>query len=506
MSLEVRVLSHSLGVLVAIEIFSGMPLPSSAANDFPPTSKARVESTAFLQEPEDQKAHSEGLFQSPRDVLKALGISESFWDSVQDGVPIQPEERELLLRLIFHVKMFQPAELEEWKQRPPEWEKVASNTRPFRGQLFEVKGKVSKATREPVPSEMAARLGFSHYYCSELEDESGVQYLIYSRTVPRAWEERESLAERTSVKGVFLKLAGSAPHFLPVLVTNRPSWYPDSLLGQLGMDCSLFDDVALESTDQHYVVPPPEKPGTLETEGDLLEKYRLTGRDRECFYQLLAAVGRARPGELLEVAKQELARSGRTSSSVVPLFNEAPRQQGKLFLLYGTARRIERVDVGDRDIQRRFGIDHYYTVYLFTEDSQNYPVVFCVRFLPRNVIPGEGPGYAVNLAVAGFFMKTWAFRPQASLAPDAPRQAWQLAPLLIGREAVLLAKPSAPQRVAQVTGILAGIVAALVGLIGLFVWWLNRQDRRKQEMIRQRLTPPLGPSSPPVESSEQRAD
>lgn len=502
----IRVIGTWLVFLLAVQAPLGMAPSEGPLTDVSLAGISPPDGAPSVRADGGQNGRVESPFRGPRDVLKALGISDSFWESLRDGVPIQPDERELLLRLIVHIKMFQPAELEEWKQEPPDWSTAASEAKALRGRLLEVEGHIVKVGEEPVPPEMAGRAGFSHYYCSELETEGGPRYLIYSRDLAQPWKGRKSLREKARVKGLFFKLAGTAPEFLPVLVTNRPEWYPDSLLGRLGMDCSLFNDVAMEATDQRYVSPTPQKSGELESEVDPLEKYRLTGRDRECFYQLLAAAARARPGELLDIAKQELAKLRQTTYSVVPLFNDAPRQQGKLFLLYGTARRIERVNVEDVDIRKRLGIDHYYTIYLFTDDSQNYPVVFCVRFLPNNVVPGEGPGYAVNLAVAGFFMKTWAFRPQASLSPDAPRHAWQLAPLLIGREAVLLAKPAAPQRVAEVTGILAGIVATLVGVIGVLVWWLNRRDRKRQRLVRERLTPHL--DAPPSQggASEDRSD
>ncbi|MGB9688417.1 hypothetical protein [Thermogutta sp.] len=422
----------------------------------------------------------------PRAVLKRLGISDSMWEGLEDGQPLQPQEHELLLRLLFHMRMFQPAELEEWKQPPPEWNAIAADTRAWRGKLLEIKGTATEVAEESVPAEVAQRLGLHHYYACRVATENG-EYLVYARDVPRAWKTIEQLREATVIRGLFLKLVKIQPKPVPLLVTDRPSWFPNNLLGRLGMDCSLFDDVGLGTSAQRFVTSHASSEGGDEPLSDPLEKYRLTGKDRECFYQLLAAVGRAEPGQLLREAQAELARMGKSTYSVVPLFNDPVHQQGKLFLLYGTARRIEKVSVEDPDIRKRFGIDHYHTIYLFTDDSQNYPIVFCVRYLPKGVVPGEGPGYAVNLAVAGFFMKTWAFRPQAALSPDAPRNAWQLAPLLIGREAVRLAADTSSRQVGTVTTILTGVVVVVVVLIGAVVWWFNRQDKKREWEIRQRL-------------------
>jgi len=162
----------------------------------------------------------------------------------------------------------------------------------------------------------------------------------------------------------------------------------------------------------------------------------------------------------------------------VPLFNDPARQQGKLHLLYGTARRIEEVMVENPDIQKRLGIDRYYTVYLFTEDSQNYPVVFCVRHLPRGVVPGEGPRYAVDLAVAGFFYKTWAFRPQRNLSPDAPANAWQLAPLLVGREAIKVTSHAAQNTGLMTISLLVGVLTLVAIVVVITIWFTWREKTR----------------------------
>ena len=82
--------------------------------------------------------------------------------------------------------------------------------------------------------------------------------------------------------------------------------------------------------------------------------------ERECFYQMLAAVGRAKPGqllreaeELLDTASDERRRADDEAFSVVPLFNDVPGQRGRLVVLSGVARRVERIRVEDPDIRRR---------------------------------------------------------------------------------------------------------------------------------------------------------
>ncbi len=435
--------------------------------------------TPLPEETSKKEIHLEG----PRDVLAAFGVTESFLQSVEDGRPIQPAEMELLLRVLFYSHMFQPPEIAEWAEPPPPWSNVRNELDRLRGKLFRVPGYVKRATAEDVPPELSHRFKMKSYYLCEVAGDDGITYWVYAKRLPRAWKLEKPIHEKTSVHGVFLKLASEDPDSpRPVLVTDRPSWFPDNLLGRLGMDCALFDDVVPVRIKERFLVPP--SPTEDDTE-DPLDRLRLTGRDRECFYQLMAAANRTRPGELFRIAKEELVRQQRTASSVVPLFNDPEHQQGKLMLLYGTARRIEEVTVENPDIQKRLGISKYYTIYLFTEDSQNYPVVFCVTHLPPGVTPGEGPRYAVDLAVAGFFYKTWAFRPQRNLSPDTPPHAWQLAPLLIGREALKVTSRAA-QNTGAMTFTLLGSVLILVMVVVIVTIWFTWQERKRPPFLASR--------------------
>jgi len=435
-----------------------------------------AEQTPLPEETPKKETRLEG----PRDVLAAFGVTESFLQSLEDGRPVQPAERELLLRVLFYSHMFQPPEIAKWAESPPRWSDVHNELDGLRGKLFRVPGYVKKAMAEDVPPELSSRLGMKSYYLCEVTGDDGISYWVYAKRLPRKWKLDEPIHEKTLVHGIFLKLASEDPESpQPVLVTDRPGWFPDNLLGRLGMDCALFDDVVPTRIDKRFVEA--SSPATDDTES-LLDRLRLTGRDRECFYQLMAAANRTRPGELFRIAKEELARQQRTASSVVPLFNDPAEQQGKLVLLYGTARRIEEVTVENPDIQKRLGISRYYTIYLFTEDSQNYPVVFCVMHLPPGVTPGERPRYAVDLALSGFFYKTWAFRPQRNLSPDAPPHAWQLAPLLIGREALKVTSRAA-QNTGVVTFTLLGGVLILIMVVVIAATWFTWREKKRPPFL-----------------------
>jgi hypothetical protein len=234
------------------------------------------------------------------------------------------------------------------------------------------------------------------------------------------------------------------------------AWHPDTPLGNLGMDVGLLDQV-----DQ---------------------RRHLTSKDRECFYQMLNAVGRAEPGSLVRRAKAQLRGTGQEQYSVVPLFNDAANQHGRLVCLRGVTRRLIRIPVGDPDVVERFGIDHYYEMALYTEDSQENPLWFCLRDLPEGMPTGDGPRYAEEVQVAGFFMKTWAYRSQETRdeAGGDQRPRVRLAPLLIGRRPIWYPEQP-PERNTTAAAIAGGLfVLALLGIwIGL--WHYGRSDRKFHE-------------------------
>jgi hypothetical protein len=142
---------------------------------------------------------------------------------------------------------------------------------------------------------------------------------------------------------------------------------------------------------------------------------------------------------------------------------------------------VVRIDVEDADIVARYGIDHYYEISLFTDDSQSNPIVFCVRELPPGMPTGDGPEYGEQVRVGGFFFKLWSYHiassaqlPEIQRGRGAPRQP---APLLIGRRPVWY--PQEPTATSYLTeAIAAGLfVLAMVG-VWLALWRQGRSDKQ----------------------------
>lgn len=226
---------------------------------------------------------------------------------------------------------------------------------------------------------------------------------------------------------------------------------------------------------------------------DLADRRPLRREERECFYQALAAAAGAEKGQLRKEAVDR--------DSVEPLFNDPAQQRGKLVMLSGTARRVLRVRVEDPDIRRRFGIDHYYEIYLYTDDSQGNPLVFCVTRLPNGMPTGTGPDYTEPVSVAGFFLKSWAYPSGRRAEPDQGDRPppLQLAPLLVGREAVWRGPDR--QNSVPIWGAVGGAVFVLI-LLAVWLWLLktSRADRRSRRMVQTCSVPEhVNPARPTAE-------
>ncbi len=242
------------------------------------------------------------------------------------------------------------------------------------------------------------------------------------------------------------------------------------------MDYGLFDDFDPEEAvgqDGSQVKAKPRRG---------VNAMRLSSRTGECFYQMLAAVRRAKPGELLQKAKASLKEKGKPSFSVVPLFNEPDKHRGELVVLSGTGRQVIPVRVPEEDLQARFGVHEYYQLTLFAEDSQGNPLVFIVPQLPKGMPLPEDRSYAEHVTVAGFLFNTWAYRRDSGASEGSVH--WQLAPLLFGQEPVWHPRPVRSTNV--VAGVVFGVLMIfLVARRHLVALWTlpTRGDKEFREKV-----------------------
>jgi len=511
------------------------PMPRGAVPDATDKAQTAVAS-APMQPSSDPRDTTKFNPFGARELLELSGIDESHWQQFVDGEPLGASDEESLLKVLYRVRNFKELEIARWTNREWPVAEVVRNVDLFRGQMFSFWGQLRRVTVHRPPPEVVRRYGMEEYFLCEIELGTPPWTAAVATTrIPSLWKRDAPLNERVSAEGLLLK-TGTRRHgnIEPVFAAKRVAWHPDevtetvegegvnlgmTVLGDLGMDVGLFDDVE--------------------------NRQPITARDRECFYQLLWAVGQGGTQQLMRYARanlesrkdlwraerarlmaqrqqviqqqqvaepeqiepleQELARIQKSLAilhaslkaaeegrfSVVPLFNRPERQQGRLVLLEGNARRAVEVRLGGRspagennvDIVERFGIDRYWEIEIFTEDSQNNPIVVCAGELPPGFPTGEDINEAVR--VGGFYFKTWAYLTQrgAGTGPDGARRTnRRFAPLLIAKQPIWIKPPESSR--SPLAGAIAGglFVAALLGM-WIWQWRSGRGDEKFQREV-----------------------
>ena len=151
---------------------------------------------------------------------------------------------------------------------------------------------------------------------------------------------------------------------------------------------------------------------------EIAQTLRWTSADVRPFYETLAAVRR----DSRRAEKPTLTPNTDFSSEakkIVALFNRPEDNQGRVAKLRGRVRRANLVLVDDPDVVAATGIDRYYQLYLFANDSQGWPLVLCVPELPDGLKIGGGKEYRREIEFVGAFTKTWAYKTSAQKTQTA---------------------------------------------------------------------------------------
>jgi hypothetical protein len=368
------------------------------------------------------------------------------------------------LELLYRLDKLPREKVDRWAGR---WDRQDAKV----GQFYSINGTVLRVEKIDVDKNEARRVEIDAFYRAVLKldpkDSKQSQpgsVVVLARQVPGGWFEGESpVGEKVALNGLFLgrgRTGADSEGVEPVFAAERIGWFREGILGRLRFDCGLLDGV---------------RDGT-----------HVGISERESFYQLLAAVSCAQTGEIVRESRKSLKEAGAVDS-VEPLFNRPAEMRGELVLLRGVVRRAVRVKVGDPDIQSRFGIDHYFELYLYTVDSQGNPLVVCVDRLPPGMATGEGASYRVRIEVAGFFFKRWRYRSVAELAGKNRAVKARLAPLMIGAEPMVL-----PEQLAEGDSVMSKITAVVVVLFIVACWFFIRRSGRGDRKKGRKSPLPLG--------------
>jgi hypothetical protein len=476
-----------VGVSRAADIDRRWNKAAEAVSDEPPHEPARNE----LQSA-DPTNRGSAFFE----ILALAGWNAERLRQLDDSQRFSNQHRRQALDLLRRLCSFDSASLAAWKEVGVTPQNVLDKPADHRGKLVQLRGRVTEVTPHALSSANSARLEMQAYYECRLAFADGDRTAtVLTGRVPDDWLKMRQLNEPATAVALFLKRPADNQPNSGVWLAKEIAWHPttanepfvslgESVLGALGLDVGLFDGVASRGP--------------------------IRAAEREAFYQTLNAAGRLDAQHLVGLAQRELPiiaeswthelRSAKTESrrrlaravvdraadgrySVAPLFNEPESQTGRLIFVDGAARRVVRVEVGARsheggvsDVRRRFGIGHYYEMEVFTDDSQNYPLVFCLHELPEGF--PTGGSIHVPVRVAGFFFKDWLYQKRGA-APANSAEATQYAPLLIGRAPLLLAVEQGGGRVIHFA--LGGFFVAAMAAIWAAAVWFSWGDRRFRE-------------------------
>jgi len=407
----------------------------------------------------------------PIELLELYGIAESQLKMLTDGQPLGAEDEETLVRMLYQMPRFPLDALQRWSAPRLDVASLVAAPAEHRGDAFVLTGRAKQLRRVTLAPEIAQRFEFSDYYLVTIESEDPPCRLeVCTRAIPQLWRPGP-LDEPVSAQALFFKTSESGEVPSLVFVSPRVAWHPDRVdearfvsadqlvLAGLGMDIGLFD--ALRERNRKGI----------------------ESGDSECFYQLLAAVGRAAPGQLDQAAQHD--------PPFGPLLQAPRANQGKIFSLRGTARRVTKILIGETNLRDRFGFDHYYQIDIFvslgnqvvrlgdpaaTGDvptfENNYPITVCARQLPPGL--SEGDDLRQEVRVAAVYFKLWSYRSEYISSFD-DRQL-QIGPMLIGNDLELIeVKPTRNPWVGVIAGVLFVVI---LGVTWFGVWRTSRNDRR----------------------------
>ncbi|MGL4594593.1 MAG: hypothetical protein ACRCUY_07690, partial [Thermoguttaceae bacterium] len=267
---------------------------------------------------------------------------------------------------------------------------------------------------------------------------------------------------------------------IPLFVSPQIRWYPDTFLGHLGFDVGSLELVpALRIADlknEQLDIPSFLK---LQPRSSIIERaFKFSVADWEPFYGLLKAAAATPPGLIEQEARQEQKNVGKEHFSSAELFNDPARTRGKPVLLSGVAKRIIPTLVDDRNVQELYGIDKYFQIYLYTDDSQGNPIVVCVSSLPEGMPVGSNSDFSEQVTIAGFPYKLWIYDSEAT---DAGKETPKLnyAPLIVGRQPIWhpKPKPKTPESQEKMT-----FMTTAVLLVCLGIWIVARRFKTSRSI------------------------
>ena len=430
---------------------------------------------------------------STLEFLELLGFSESELAYLCDDESIDPLDAESspdLQKLMGHLNRLPRWRAAQWRLKDVDLAGIGNDDSDSQGELIQVSGRLKNIAIVEVPPDESERVGFSRYFVCSIENPADKKmFVVATVNLPKSLENTyfylptdATIDEKVRTTALFVNTNADGQM---LFAARELEWFPDK------------KSLLVKSEDHLKLARLGFDVGRL---AEVIDRKPLEANDRECFYQLLAAMGR----------RVELADQGTGAANSIPavgaieLLQNPEKHRGRLYSVTGTARRAIRVAVDDPDIVERLGITHYYEIEVFDslakvtvakvgggEDAvfNSYPIVFCTRTIPDWMPTGDV--IHQDVTITGAYMKLWSYRSrflsESSMGKSAgngkvEKRQLQLSPLLIGHS-----PDRAPETATSnpTAGLAVGIgFGAALAALSFYVWRTNQGDRKFRETLR----------------------
>ena len=427
-SLRIDTTALLIAVLGTVVLFSAIALGQEVDDSPMPMESSEVEEPAA---PDFDKM-------SAREFFELIDFGPSYLSMLNDGAPLAGEEQEAVIRLLTRIRRLQPHRITRWLKLDVPWQSLAEEPEANRLEIYLLTGTVQGIRLKSVPPEAVSQVGLEHYFEVDVDLDTAEGLLpgtIVVESIPAIWEANLDQpdvlrGQHFSCPGIFLKPSTTADGMTElVFATSKISWHPSQANDALDVTAA-----KVRLAEQGMDI------GEL---GNVQDRVKFEGREREAFYQMLAAVRRVPEGQQTATVKGDLSQ--RLTQPKDGLMVAPQNYRAEWFHLTGDCRRITRIEIDDPDVQQRLGVDHYYEVSIFVpiespivsqktgdestrkEFSHEYPVLVCVPDLPQGMSVGDR--LHIPVAVNGAFFKLWAYRSPYMSGKDFTRR--QISPLLI---------------------------------------------------------------------------
>lgn len=418
---------------------------------------------------------------SPRELA---GISASVSFETKDDLPLDPQAQ-TAISMLYRMRKASPVTLDRFAafSKDISLAEARDETIDYRFWLFRFSATLTKVEKVSVADAPETSDSIrSLYRCSAMAaDPAGnsIPCTILARSIPSQLPLETEIDTQVQVTGLLYcrALIGAAVETGPadqpsdvgqstlVFIADRLAWFPQTesvadkqmvALASAGFDVAQLDTV--KSCNGKAL-------GT---------------KDADAFYQMLTTAGAAKTLPPAVPIKSVIAKS---TDNI-----------GVRVEMTARCRACSRVEVSDPDKRERFGIDHFYQLFLFpdlnqsivlTEKTPNgpakavyhrFPVTVCATELPQGFSVDDIKGNVIS--VDGTFFRIWKYDSEINRKANT---SGTISPLIITRDfEVIEASPWINRLVAWAFGGLAALLAFIYAYHRIFG---NKQPRPSESIL-----------------------